>query len=75
MSACDLLAQGVDRDAGAFRARLAMGAEAEAELAVQPAVRAVERELVMKSMRIGQEARRFQRDAADRIADVVTSAS
>ena len=54
-------------DAGRLRAVQAMLAEAEAEQAVEPAVRLHQREFVVEAVRVGQEARRLQREADDRI--------
>ena len=55
-------------DAGLLRAGDAMLAEAEAEHVLQPRVRLHQREFVVVAVRIGGEARRLERDAADRVA-------
>ena len=45
-----------------------MAAKTQPQLAVEPAVGLVQRELVMKTMDVGHEARRFQRQTCDIIA-------
>ena len=55
-------------DAGLLGAGDAVVAEAEAELVLEPAVRLHQRELVVEAVGVGREARRFERDAGDRIA-------
>ncbi len=44
-----------------------MLAEAEAEQGIEPAVRAIERELVMVAVRVGQESGRLEGHPGDRI--------
>ena len=55
-------------DAGLLRAGDAMLAEAEAEHVLQPRVRLHQREFVMIAVSVGGEARRLERDAANRVA-------
>ena len=55
-------------DAGLLRGGDAMVAEAEAEHVLQPRVRLHQREFVVIAVRVRGEARRLERDAADRVA-------
>ena len=63
----DLRLQAGRIDPRLLRAGETMVAEAEAELAVEPAVLADQREFVMVAVGVGHEARRLERDPGDRI--------